>query len=83
MVEPKNELSGLLLDIYYELRNTPIRPTVVGGLGIYLRSRDVFEREQRTLLATGHWPLATARATQDIDMILAPETIINPELLNP
>ncbi len=50
MVEPQNELIGALLDIHFELRNTPIRPKVVGGLAIYLRARDVFEREQQTLL---------------------------------
>jgi len=75
VIEPKNELTGLLLDIYYELRNTPIRPKIVGGLGIYLRADNIFEQKQQTL-----FPLATARATQDIDMILPAGTIIEPEL---
>jgi hypothetical protein len=75
VTEPKNELTGLLLDIYYELRNTPIRPKIVGGLGIYLRALNIIERQQQTL-----FPLAPARATQDIDMILPAGTIIDPVL---
>ncbi|BDI33833.1 hypothetical protein CCAX7_58840 [Capsulimonas corticalis] len=75
MREPQNEMMGALLDIYYELRETQIRPIIIGGLGIYLRARDVFEREVTTLT-----PLAPARATQDIDMVLRPETILRPEL---
>lgn len=72
-------LQTSLLDLLYETRESDLQLIIGGGYGIYLRSEHVRRSGSRTLLST--WP--EARSTNDIDLFLRPELLIESKRLKP
>lgn len=73
------DLQTALLDLLYELRDTGEKIIVGGGYGIYLKMDHLRRTGGRTLLE--EWP--EPRATNDIDLFLRPELLIESEKLKP
>jgi hypothetical protein len=73
------DLQTALLDLLYELRSTDIKIIVGGGYGIYLKTTHVRHIEAKTLL--NEWP--EPRSTNDLDLFLRPELLIESEKLKP
>ena len=74
MTTRMTDLNTALLDLLYELRSTDIQLIICGGFGIYLKSEHVRRLGVRTLL--GEWPVP--RSTNDLDLFLRPELLIEP-----
>ncbi|MFM7319405.1 MAG: hypothetical protein ACKO5E_20865 [bacterium] len=72
-------LRTALLDILYETRDDELRLIVGGGYGIFLKREYVRRVGIRTLFQ--EWP--EARSTNDLDLFLRPEVLVNPERLRP
>ncbi|MFA4917330.1 MAG: hypothetical protein WC560_11765 [Syntrophales bacterium] len=75
-------VSGLqtaLLDLLYELQGTDVKLIIGGGFGIYLKTDHVLRMEVRTLFR--QWP--EPRSTNDLDLFLRPELLIEPAKLKP
>lgn len=72
-------LQTALLDLLYELRSTDIKIIVGGGYGIYLKTAYVLEIDTQTLLQ--EWP--EPRSTNDLDLFLRPELLMESEKLKP
>lgn len=75
-------VSGLqtaLLDLLYELHGTDVKLIIGGGFGIYLKTDHVLRMEVRTLFR--QWP--EPRSTNDLDLFLRPELLIEPAKLKP
>jgi len=53
---------------------------LAGGLGLYLKQRHLLDTGARTLLPPSRWP--TARTTQDIDLVLRAEFVVDPEAMS-
>lgn len=68
-----------LLDLLYALRDSEIKLIIGGGFGIYLRSNHVRSTGIPTLLRD--WP--EARSTNDLDLFLRPELLIDSRRLKP
>lgn len=70
-------LTTALLDLAHELPKFPSPLYIGGGFGLYLKQRHL-ERQPalQTLIPGEHW--APARTTEDIDLLLPTEIIINP-----
>lgn len=66
------DLQTSLLDLLYEIKDTDIRLIVGGGFGIYLKTIYVQHKKMQTLLNV--WP--EQRSTNDIDLFLRPELLI-------
>jgi len=77
-----NRLSGLaksLLELVHELPGTDIKLIIGGGFGIYLKADYVRRTGCPTLLR--EWP--EARSTNDLDLFLRPELLIESAKLKP
>jgi hypothetical protein len=73
------DLRTSLLDLLHELAGTEIKLIIGGGFGIYLKAEYVQKKELPTLLK--EWP--EARSTNDIDLFLRAELLINSPKLAP
>ncbi len=73
------DLQTALLDLVHEIRGTDIRLIIGGGFGIHLKSEHVRRSGARTLLR--EWP--APRSTNDLDLFLRPELIIQSSRLEP
>jgi hypothetical protein len=72
-------LRTALLDLLWELQGTGINLIIGGGYGIFLKTIYVRERNLRTLLAEQ----PEVRSTNDLDLFLRPELLIQPGKLIP
>lgn len=72
-------LQTALTDVLYETKDDALRLIIGGGYGIYLKREYVRENEIRTLLR--EWP--EARSTNDLDLFLRPELLVNSARLKP
>jgi hypothetical protein len=68
-----------LLDLLYALRDSDIKLIIGGGFGIYLRTNHVRSSGAITLLR--EWP--EVRSTNDLDLFLRPELLIDSKKLKP
>ena len=73
------DLHAALLDLLHELDGTGISPIIGGGFGIYLKTGHVRRLGVRTLLREYPEP----RSTNDLDLFLRPELLIESEKLKP
>ena len=73
------DLQTALLDLLREVEGSGVTVIIGGGLGIYLKTVHVWRVGARTLLR--EWP--EPRSTNDIDLFLRPELLIEPEQLKP
>jgi hypothetical protein len=73
------DLQTALLDILHELRGTGIKLIIGGGYGIFLKTDYVRRNDLRTLL--DEWP--EPRSTNDLDLYLRPELLIESDFLQP
>lgn len=74
-----SDLQTALLDLLHELRNADIKLIICGGFGIYLKTEHVRRLGARTLFR--EWP--ELRSTNDLDLFLRPELLIEPAKLEP
>jgi hypothetical protein len=72
-------LQTALLDLLYEVKGTDIVIIIGGGYGIYLKTGHVRQLGKRTLLQ--EWP--EPRSTNDLDLFLRPELLIDAGKLKP
>jgi len=73
------DLQTSLLDLLHEMEGTDIKLIIGGGFGIYLKTDHVRRLGMRTLLQ--EWP--EARSTNDLDLFLRPELLIDSATLKP
>jgi hypothetical protein len=73
------DLQTALLDLLHEVRGTEIRLIIGGGFGIYLKMDHVRQLGLRTLLR--EWP--EPRSTNDLDLFLRPDLLIESAKLKP
>ncbi|MEW6078480.1 MAG: hypothetical protein AB1724_11755 [Thermodesulfobacteriota bacterium] len=73
------DLQTALLDLLHKLRDAEVRLIVGGGFGIYLKTDHVRRSGMRTLLE--QWP--EPRSTNDLDLFLRPELLIESSKLKP
>ena len=73
------DLQTSLLDLLHEIEGTEIKLIIGGGFGIFLKIDHVQRQNMRTLLQ--EWP--EARSTNDLDLFLRPELLIESEKLKP
>lgn len=72
-------LRTALLDVLYETRSDDLKLIIGGGYGIYLKREHIRQSGIRTLFP--EWP--EARATNDLDLFLRPELLIDSQRLKP
>jgi hypothetical protein len=73
------DLQTSLLDLLHEMKGTDIKLIIAGGFGIYLKTDHVRQLGVRTLLR--EWP--EPRSTNDLDLFLRPELLIESSKLKP
>lgn len=73
------DLQTALLDLLHEVQGTDITLMIGGGFGIFLKTDHVCRLGVRTLLH--EWP--EPRSTNDLDLFLRPELLIEPAKLKP
>jgi hypothetical protein len=73
------DLQTALLDLLQEIRGSEIRLIIGGGFGIYLKTNHAKRLNKRTLL--DEWP--EPRSTNDLDLFLRPELLIESSRLKP
>lgn len=74
---PDDALRPVLLDFLYELRDEHIELMIGGGYGLFLKQEHLARSgHATTLLPQRTWP--QARATNDIDLLLRPEILLDP-----
>lgn len=73
------DLQTALLDLLHEIQGTDIKLIIGGGFGIYLKANHVRRLGVRTLLR--EWP--ETRSTNDLDLYLRPELLIQSTKLKP
>ena len=73
------DLQTSLLDLLHEIEGSEIKVITGGGFGIYLKVVHVAKEGRRTLWR--EWP--EPRATNDLDLFLRPELLIESEKLKP
>jgi len=73
------QLQTALLDLLYSVQDTDIKFIIGGGFGIYLKTEFVRQRGLRTLFQ--EWP--KVRSTNDLDLFLRPELLIDSVKLKP
>jgi hypothetical protein len=73
------DLQTALLDLLYEIRDTGEKLIVGGGYGIYLKMAHLRRTDERTLLK--NWP--EPRSTNDLDLFLRPELLVESNKLKP
>jgi hypothetical protein len=74
-------LSDALCDLLKQIGGTDIRLIIGGGFGIYLKTEHVRKLGARTLIDPEFWP--EARSTNDLDLFLRPELLVNSVKLKP
>jgi hypothetical protein len=74
-------LSDGLCDLLKQIEGTDIRLIIGGGFGIYLKAEHVRKLDARTLIDPQFWP--EARSTNDLDLFLRPELIVDSARLKP
>jgi len=72
-------LQTALLDLLHEVRGTDVAVIIGGGYGIYLKTGHVQRLRKRTLFQ--EWP--EPRSTNDLDLFLRPELLIDAGKLKP
>jgi len=72
-------LQTALLDLLHEIQGTEVKLIIGGGYGIYLKNNHVRRMGMGTLLQ--EWP--EPRSTNDLDLFLRPELLINSAKLSP
>ncbi len=73
------DLRASLLDLLREIKSADLRLIIGGGFGLFLRTEQVRKSGVRTLLSV--WP--ESRSTNDLDLFLRPEFLINQQKLKP
>lgn len=73
------DLQTSLLDLLHEMEGSEVKVIIGGGFGIYLKVVHVAEEGHRTLWR--EWP--EPRSTNDLDLFLRPELLIESEKLKP
>lgn len=73
------DLQTSLLDLLHEIEGSEVKVIIGGGFGIYLKVVHVTKEGRRTLWR--EWP--EPRSTNDLDLFLHPELIIESEKLKP
>ena len=73
------DLQTSLLDLLHEMEGTYITLIIGGGFGIYLKTGHVHRLNARTLLRA--WP--EPRFTNDLDLFLRPELLLDSAKLKP
>jgi hypothetical protein len=73
------DLQTSLLDLLHEIEGSDVNIIIGGGFGIYLKVAHVAKEGRRTLLR--EWP--EPRSTNDLDLFLRPELLIESEKLKP
>ncbi len=73
------DLQTALLDLLYEVQDADLKLIIGGGYGIYLKTDHVRQGQLRTLLE--EWP--EPRSTNDIDLFLRPELLVDSAKLKP
>jgi len=73
------DLQTSLLDLLHEIEGSEIKVIIGGGFGIYLKVVHVAKEGRRTLWR--EWP--EPRSTNDLDLFLRPELLIESEKLKP
>ncbi|PKN67820.1 MAG: hypothetical protein CVU57_00995 [Deltaproteobacteria bacterium HGW-Deltaproteobacteria-15] len=73
------DLQTSLLDLLHAMKGADIKLIIGGGFGIYLKTNHVRRLGVRTLLQEGPEP----RSTNDIDLFLRPELLIDSAKLEP
>jgi hypothetical protein len=73
------DLLTALLDLLQKVHNSEVRLIAGGGFGIYLKTDHVRKLGMRTLLY--QWP--EPRSTNDLDLFLRPELLIESSKLRP
>lgn len=73
------DLTTALLDLLYELRGTDIKLIIGGGFSIYLRYDRIRRTGERTLIGA----MPESRATNDLDLFLRPELLVDSPKLQP
>jgi hypothetical protein len=68
-----------LLDLLHEIEGKDIKLIIGGGFGIYLKTFQMQKQSERTLLQ--EWP--EPRSTNDLDLFLRPELLIESARLKP
>ncbi|AFY60115.1 hypothetical protein [Synechococcus sp. PCC 6312] len=79
MMNTMPTLHTALLDLLFEIRNENLSLIIGGGYGIYLKQQHIRKLGMRTLLT--EWP--EARSTNDLDLFLRPELLIDSAKLKP
>jgi hypothetical protein len=78
-MEAMPQLKTALLDLMFETKGDDLNLIVVGGYGIHLRREHIRKTRAKTLFDQ----LPEARSTNDLDLMLRPELLINPMRLAP
>jgi hypothetical protein len=73
------DLQTSLLDLLHEIKGSEVKVIIGGGFGIYLKVSHVAREGRRTLWR--EWP--EPRSTNDLDLFLRPELIIESNKLKP
>lgn len=73
------DLQTALLDLLQKIRGTEIKLIIGGGFGIYLKTNHAKRLDMRTLLDQRPEP----RSTNDLDLFLRPELLIDSSRLKP
>jgi hypothetical protein len=73
------DLQTSLLDLLHEMEGSEVKVIIGGGFGIYLKVVHVAKEGRRTLWR--EWP--EPRSTNDLDIFLRPELLIESEKLKP
>jgi hypothetical protein len=73
------DLQTSLLDLLHEIEGSEVKVIIGGGFGIYLKVVHVAQEGRRTLWR--EWP--EPRSTNDLDLFLRPELLIESEKLKP
>lgn len=74
MNQPFDPLQANLLDLLYELRDSEVQLIIGGGYGLYLKRRIGEETNQATLCSF----IPLARPTEDLDVFLATQILVDP-----
>ena len=74
MNQPFDPLQANLLDLLYELRDSEVQLIIGGGYGLYLKRKLGQETNQATLCSF----VLRDRPTEDLDVLLTTEILVNP-----